>query len=71
MSTPDAICEFTLETHAGTRLKPLAIHPRIRDLVLVETRDGIRTTVQRSSLVENDALDDLFAQQPAETTAAA
>jgi hypothetical protein len=56
MPTTDRHKEFTLQTLAGTRLKPLGVSPTMADIIHVETMDGVRTTVQRSALRENSAL---------------
>ena len=50
-----------LETRAGSRLKALGIHPVIPSMISVQTEDGFRTTVDRASLVENEALLKLYA----------
>lgn len=50
-----------LETHAGSRLKALGIHPVVTTMISVETEDGFHTTIDRHDLVENEALTQLYA----------
>lgn len=45
-----------LETRAGTKLRAFGFHPKVADLVMVQTEDGWKTTVDVESLVENEAL---------------
>lgn len=45
-----------LETKAGTRLRVFGFHPSVAGLVMVQTEDGWKTTVDVESLLENEAL---------------
>lgn len=47
--------EGYLETKAGSRLKFLGVHPAVRSMLMVVTEDGWTTTVDRDSLVQNEA----------------
>lgn len=52
--------ENYLETLAGSRLKALGVHPTVSGMISVQTEDGFRTTVCRTSLIENEALAKLY-----------
>ncbi len=60
-TTREKFKENYLETKAGSRLKALAIHPTVPSMISVQTEDGFKTTVCRTSLVENAALLKLYA----------
>ena len=63
--------ENYLETLAGSRLKALGVHPAVSSMISVQTEDGFRTTVCRTSLIENEALAKLYAGETLTVTSTA